>query len=526
MDKDEIKKIQKLLKNNNFDIKIDGVWGKNTEKAFNLYSKRKVASAKSKKTGISSIVRDISKAVGVPLNARQFIHDLSGGKQTISEKDLTLSELNSLRKIVRNNLKDNKYTISYEDYNIGSKDLESKSNTSSNTLSESFKNDTYNLRSTLGQAKIDIIGKDTIVTDTYDFNDAPKGRDTLSFGNKFLDMFNDPAKGTGDSGFVYRSARNIGKQFGSSPHEGGGSESIINITEKKLDPLPDRNRIEQDSIKYILPEINVKNQKFKIGGKLSDKLFMQSGGYKYHNNYDLAEKALNVPLYTAAGFGQGIMTGKGLGFNENSQKQLGVLSAANNGLNALASLNNTRTRRNEELERFREDRRNDYYTVPQDRYRYNEYSNSPYSQDYFKNGGELSKKLREYKHGGYVDINLNAGTRDNHAGNFHNTSMTKRLYDEYHPVNYKSTSNNSVGFSDVVGRRVPKYLKYGGIPTSYNGLHEYPNQPVNIPSGRISMQSIPYPVLAFPDNDKPTVMKPNREYNFKNSNNVFEIPLR
>jgi len=260
-------------------------------------------------------------------------------------------------------------------------------------------------------------------------------------------------------------------------------------------------------------------------------------------------KALNVPLYTAAGYGNGLQIGNSLGFNEKSQKDLAKISAINSGLNSIATLNQTARQQREEREKRAELYDEQFQRVSQDNYRYNYTTNSPYNSSYFKKGGEvrnnstghtykdkqtLTQKLRhsikKYQRGGQTDIILNQGRHINHSGS--NFPATSRLNDEYHPVNYQAKSS-SYGFADIHGTRLPSqvrqgtgYYQSGGqVPVSNNGLYEYPNQPVIVPSNRITMQGINHNALAVPNNDKPRVMKPNREYKFKNSNRILEIPI-
>lgn len=65
----------------------------------------------------------------------------------------------------------------------------------------------------------------------------------------------------------------------------------------------------------------------------------------------------------------------------------------------------------------------------------------------------------------------------------------------------------------------------GGIPVSKDGLYKYPNQPVKVPSNHITMKGIDKQVLAIPNNDKPTMMFPEFDYVFPNSNSVTEVPV-
>lgn len=55
----------------------------------------------------------------------------------------------------------------------------------------------------------------------------------------------------------------------------------------------------------------------------------------------------------------------------------------------------------------------------------------------------------------------------------------------------------------------------------------YANQPyIDIQGNDITMVGVPHDILALPDNDKPTIMKPGKNYKFKNSKVVREIPLK
>jgi hypothetical protein len=75
------------------------------------------------------------------------------------------------------------------------------------------------------------------------------------------------------------------------------------------------------------------------------------------------------------------------------------------------------------------------------------------------------------------------------------------------------------------GAYTPKFQDGGAIPVSMNGLKEYPNQEVIVPSNNITMKGINYDVLAFPNNDQPVLMKPDQNYQFPNSTQVLEKPM-
>jgi LysM repeat protein len=67
--------------------------------------------------------------------------------------------------------------------------------------------------------------------------------------------------------------------------------------------------------------------------------------------------------------------------------------------------------------------------------------------------------------------------------------------------------------------------QYGGIPESLDGLNEYPEQPVIVPAGDITMDGIEYPVDAYDANTGEFLetMQPNKQYKF-GTNRVLEIP--
>lgn len=110
-------------------------------------------------------------------------------------------------------------------------------------------------------------------------------------------------------------------------------------------------------------------------------------GFFYNNPYDIAGKAVEIPLNTAAGYAQGVLTGQGLGLDNQGQRTLGTMSAVNTGLKSTASLIQTIRRSKEERERMAKEFSNDYYNVPYDRYSYQDYLNDPYQPNAFKKGG-------------------------------------------------------------------------------------------------------------------------------------------
>ena len=64
------------------------------------------------------------------------------------------------------------------------------------------------------------------------------------------------------------------------------------------------------------------------------------------------------------------------------------------------------------------------------------------------------------------------------------------------------------------------------IPISSNGVYDYPNQEVIVPTnGSITMQNVDYPILGVSmETGEQQMMQPGGEYYFENTNNVHEIP--
>lgn len=76
---------------------------------------------------------------------------------------------------------------------------------------------------------------------------------------------------------------------------------------------------------------------------------------------------------------------------------------------------------------------------------------------------------------------------------------------------------------------IETYQDGGEIPISKDGLYEYPNQQVIVPTkdGRITMKNIDYPVKGVSqETGEEIVMQPGQEYKFKNTKTVLETPIR
>ena len=128
--------------------------------------------------------------------------------------------------------------------------------------------------------------------------------------------------------------------------------------------------------------------------RLSDKINrMARNGLLYNNPYDIVERAVNIPISLGTGYASGLQIGQGLGFDEQSQKNLGLMSMINNGLNSSASLIQA-FRSNSEARLMAERAEDDeYQRVPQQRYNYQDYMNDPFQNSYFKHGGKTQSEL-------------------------------------------------------------------------------------------------------------------------------------
>jgi len=85
-------------------------------------------------------------------------------------------------------------------------------------------------------------------------------------------------------------------------------------------------------------------------------------------------------------------------------------------------------------------------------------------------------------------------------------------------------SQMAQGVAYVEPEKPTMFQDGGAIPISSNGMYEYPNQPVIIPSSRITMKDISHPILAITDQGDKQILQPEKEYQLK-GNNTLEIPL-
>ena len=169
----------------------------------------------------------------LPSNMRQFVYDLAGGDKTFTEKDLQQDELKAMQELVSNNLKNNKYEISFADYgtapdpaglsDVGGKDIKNVSNPE---FLSRLKDPRYSMKTTVGAANITVDENDDVfVIDQYNYNDNPLNPTTPQEDSSFI---SDALKRRGN---VYGQLRNVGKHFGSP--EGEGSPIVLNLGKRQ-----------------------------------------------------------------------------------------------------------------------------------------------------------------------------------------------------------------------------------------------------------------------------------------------------
>lgn len=165
---------------------------------------------------------DDSQSYLLPTNVRQFVYDLFGGTETLTEKNISSEEKKSLTEAVQRATRQNKSSLEYADYNTQAEGESQYADVGGggdafNFLVKLF-DPSYSMKTTVGQARIEKDEKgNTIIVDRYNFNDA---------NDKF--SFTGLVAGIKKAGFnPYAQLRNVGRQLGSGAGE--GSEVRINL---------------------------------------------------------------------------------------------------------------------------------------------------------------------------------------------------------------------------------------------------------------------------------------------------------
>jgi hypothetical protein len=159
----------------------------------------------------------------VPPNIRMFVADLFGSKEKFTEKDLTESDRNLLKEIASGGV--DKGFITYDDYGV---------NSINRSLFRNIVDDRYNLKTLLGNAKVEINDQgELVVKDTFDFNDKKdiKSLEDLKFAlTNMKDAFLGK-EGFAGTGGLYSLIREGARYVGSGPGEGAPVE--INLGKYK-----------------------------------------------------------------------------------------------------------------------------------------------------------------------------------------------------------------------------------------------------------------------------------------------------
>lgn len=85
--------------------------------------------------------------------------------------------------------------------------------------------------------------------------------------------------------------------------------------------------------------------------------------------------------------------------------------------------------------------------------------------------------------------------------------------------NKKALSKIKADLNSAKGPSKPRDIIYDP-----RGQWEHPGKPTRIPGGNITMQGVPYPVMAYPNIGQPQMMYPNQDYNFPGADYVDEYP--
>lgn len=207
----------------NYSLNIDNVQG--NEKKHTTADKI-TASLTSTANDINDFVKDTkSSTLGVvrdmlpgPVNVKQLLYDMAGGKSEVTQNTLSNDEMKALQEIVSNNLKNNKFNIEYDDY--GTSENKNDDVGKGKVSMSKILNDKYNLKTLLGQANIkDVGGGKYIVEDTYDFNDK---------GNSFGIMDDISKRGIDP----YSLVRSLGRNYGSAPNQGSKVQILVDTNKK------------------------------------------------------------------------------------------------------------------------------------------------------------------------------------------------------------------------------------------------------------------------------------------------------
>lgn len=157
----------------------------------------------------------------IPPNMRQFVYDMTGGKEDFTEKDLSASDQELFREIISNAVAEGRDYIDYDDYGIDS---------FYRPFMENITDPRYNLKTLVGRGNFEVDeAGNLILTDKYDFNvnDPLSGSEYAPIADaSAMDIAKDLFSRAKEKG-IYNALRTAGSYFGSAPGE--GSDVRINL---------------------------------------------------------------------------------------------------------------------------------------------------------------------------------------------------------------------------------------------------------------------------------------------------------
>lgn len=232
---------------------------------------------------------------------------------------------------------------------------------------------------------------------------------------------------------------------------------------------------------------------------------------------------------------------------EQELSKSGTLLGGVSLLGSLASWNENRQRQNI-VNNIRQDSYdNAYVNVPTDN-RYNPGIVDMFNNSSFKDGGQIPDR---YKEMGFTRVDTPKRTPNaskSHAvvikedgdyrlirfGQQGVNGSPKREgeseADRKRRASFKARHASNIAKGKTSAAYWANKVKWedGGLISEYGYREDspYKNEPyLDIDSNVISMLGVSKPLIAYPDNDEPTIMYPNQEYYFPNSNTVREVPL-
>jgi len=312
--KADITKLQQLLESEGFDIGktgADGDWGKNTQKAFNKYTKRTSAGKTSLwervKGGIEKSVNPFSFSQAAQTYAQYMGNALLQGSGLVGqdesyfdvdENDLRADEVGAYKSMLRQNLnKGKKGKIDYREYS-NEDDINNASSSESarqilkkksmmgilakdNMPTSGSESTKHALHALTGNARYTIDDDGNVhVQDNYDFNYSQKKQ--KKSGTTISELWKHMTKGKYSD--IYDNAHSVGDQVKSRiPVDISlGSATDMGLTPQEIESLQKYNKNSSGVKKVSTWDLMKRTVGFKTGG-----FKYQDGGMSKSGNYEL-----------------------------------------------------------------------------------------------------------------------------------------------------------------------------------------------------------------------------------------------